>query len=52
MNDGDNAAGTTTPGDDLINCATSGGGSVTVVHNSHLGLEASTGGFRNNLSFG
>ncbi|MGE0643512.1 MAG: YncE family protein [Nitrospira sp.] len=37
MNDGDNAAGTTTPGDDLINCATSGGGSVTVVHNSHLG---------------
>lgn len=37
MNDGDNAAGTATPGDDLINCATSGGGSVTVVHNSHLG---------------
>ncbi len=37
MNDGDNAAGTTTPGDDLINCAASGGGSVTVVHNSHLG---------------
>lgn len=26
MNDGDNAAGTTTPGDDLINCASSGGG--------------------------
>jgi YVTN family beta-propeller protein len=37
MNDGDNAAGTATPGDDLINCAASGGGSVTVVHNSHLG---------------
>ncbi|CUS34236.1 exported hypothetical protein [Candidatus Nitrospira nitrosa] len=37
MNDGDNAAGTTTPGDDLINCASSGGGSVTVIHNSHLG---------------
>ena len=37
MNDGDNAAGTTSPGDDLINCAASGGGSVTVVHNSHLG---------------
>jgi YVTN family beta-propeller protein len=37
MNDGDNAAGSTTPGDDLINCAASGGGSVTVVHNSHLG---------------
>ena len=37
MNDGDNAAGTTTPGDDLINCGASGGGSVTVVHNSHLG---------------
>ncbi len=37
MNDGDNAAGSTTPGDDLIHCATSGGGSVTVVHNSHLG---------------
>jgi DNA-binding beta-propeller fold protein YncE len=37
MNDGDNAAGTTMPGDDLINCAASGGGSVTVVHNSHLG---------------
>ncbi len=37
MNDGDNAAGTTTPGDDLINCAASGGGSVTVIHNSHLG---------------
>jgi DNA-binding beta-propeller fold protein YncE len=37
MNDGDNAPGTTTPGDDLVNCATQGGGSVTVVHNSHLG---------------
>jgi YVTN family beta-propeller protein len=44
MNDGDNAAGTTTPGDDLINCnnlARVGGpvvgGSVTILHNSHLG---------------
>ncbi|UVT15410.1 MAG: hypothetical protein H8K04_16605 [Nitrospira sp.] len=37
MNDGDNAPGTTTPGDDLINCAAQGGGSVTVIHNSHLG---------------
>jgi YVTN family beta-propeller protein len=44
MNDGDNAQNTTTPGDDLINCnnqARTGGavvgGSVTVVHNSHLG---------------
>jgi hypothetical protein len=44
MNDGDNAPNTTTPGDDLINCnnpARTGGavvgGSVTVVHNSHLG---------------
>jgi YVTN family beta-propeller protein len=38
MNDGDNAAGTTTPGDDLVNCtAQGGGGSVTVVHNGHLG---------------
>lgn len=44
MNDGDNAAGTTTPGDDLINCnnparvgGAVGGGSVTVLHNSHLG---------------
>lgn len=37
MNDGDNAGGTGTPGDDLINCAVQGGGSVTVVHNSHLG---------------
>ncbi|MBX3349355.1 MAG: hypothetical protein KF747_11480 [Nitrospira sp.] len=37
MNDGDNATGTTTPGDDLVNCATQGGGSVTVIHNSHLG---------------
>jgi DNA-binding beta-propeller fold protein YncE len=39
MNDGDNAPGTTTPGDDLVNCAPQGqvGGSVTVMHNSHLG---------------
>ncbi|MDK2742736.1 MAG: hypothetical protein H8K03_08595 [Nitrospira sp.] len=37
MNDGDNAPATTTPGDDLINCAVQGGGSVTVIHNSHLG---------------
>jgi YVTN family beta-propeller protein len=43
-NDGDNAAGTATPGDDLINCnnATRLGGpvtgsSVTILHNSHLG---------------
>jgi DNA-binding beta-propeller fold protein YncE len=44
MNDGDNAAGTSTPGDDLINCnnlARPGGpvpgSSVTILHNSHLG---------------
>lgn len=37
MNDGDNAGGTSTPGDDLVNCAAHGGGSVTVIHNSHLG---------------
>jgi hypothetical protein len=37
MNDGDNAGGTLTPGDDLINCAAQGGGSVTALHNSHLG---------------
>lgn len=37
MNDGDNTSGTTTPGDDLINCAVPTGGSVTVLHNSHLG---------------
>lgn len=37
MNDGDNAGGTATPGDDLINCAAQSGGSVTVIHNSHLG---------------
>jgi hypothetical protein len=37
MNDGDNATGTTTPGDDLINCAVQTGGSVTILHNSHLG---------------
>ena len=43
-NDGDNAAGTSTPGDDLINCnnpARPGGpvpgSSVTILHNSHLG---------------
>ena len=37
MNDGDNTSGTTTPGDDLINCAVPTGGSVTILHNSHLG---------------
>ncbi|OQW31820.1 MAG: hypothetical protein A4E19_20110 [Nitrospira sp. SG-bin1] len=38
MNDGDNAQNTTTPGDDLVHCAAQGGGgSVTVIHNSHLG---------------
>ena len=37
MNDGDNATNTTTPGDDLINCAVQTGGSVTILHNSHLG---------------
>ena len=37
MNDGDNAPGTLTPGDDLINCAVPTGGSVTILHNSHLG---------------
>ena len=37
MNDGDNAGGTPTPGDDLINCAVQTGGSVTILHNSHLG---------------
>lgn len=37
MHDGDNAPGSTTPGDDLVNCAAQGGGSVTVMHNSHLG---------------
>jgi YVTN family beta-propeller protein len=37
MNDGDNAGGTLTPGDDLINCAVQTGGSVTILHNSHLG---------------
>ena len=43
-NDGDNAAGTTTPGDDLINCNNPArvggpvtGSSVTILHNSHLG---------------
>jgi hypothetical protein len=37
MNDGDNAQGSSTPGDDLVNCAAQGGGSVTVLHNGHLG---------------
>ena len=37
MNDGDNAGGTLLPGDDLVNCAAQGGGSVTALHNSHLG---------------
>jgi hypothetical protein len=44
MNDGDNAPGTTTPGDDLINCNNPArlggpvpGSSVTILHNSHLG---------------
>jgi hypothetical protein len=44
MNDGDNATGTATPGDDLINCNNPArvggpvlGGSVTLLHNSHLG---------------
>jgi DNA-binding beta-propeller fold protein YncE len=36
MNDGDNSGGAT-PGDDLIHCALQGGGSVTAIHNSHLG---------------
>ena len=38
MNDGDNSPSPTTAGDDLVNCRTQGGGSVTVVHNSHTGL--------------
>jgi len=37
MNDGDNSQNTPTPGDDLINCAGPTGGSVTILHNSHLG---------------
>src|SRR5262245_36950735 len=37
MNDGDNTGGTLTPGDDLVNCAAQRGGSVTALHNSHLG---------------
>jgi YVTN family beta-propeller protein len=37
MNDGDNVQGSTTPGDDLVNCAAQSGGSVTVLHNGHLG---------------
>lgn len=36
MNDGNDAAGASS-GDDLVNCATQTGGSVTVMHNSHLG---------------
>ena len=47
MNDGDNTTGSTTPGDDLINCNNPArvggaveGGSVTVLHNSHLGSNA------------
>ena len=36
MNDGNDAAGATS-GDDLVNCSTQTGGSVTVMHNSHLG---------------
>jgi len=43
-NDGDNAAGSATPGDDLINCNNPArvggavtGSSVTILHNSHLG---------------
>ena len=36
MNDGDTTVGPT-HGDDLVNCASQGGGSVTVIHNSHLG---------------
>lgn len=42
MNDGDNAGGAATAGDDLINCAAQGGGSVTVLHNSHLGPGGTT----------
>ena len=37
MNDGDNLGGPATAGDDLVNCAAQGGGSVTAVHNSHFG---------------
>lgn len=36
MNDG-NEETATNPGDDVVNCATQTGGSVTVIHNSHLG---------------
>ena len=36
MNDGNDVAGATS-GDDLVNCGTQPGGSVTVMHNSHLG---------------
>jgi DNA-binding beta-propeller fold protein YncE len=35
MNDGDSAGAT--EGDDLINCPAQTGGSVTILHNSHLG---------------
>lgn len=44
MNDGDNVTGSPTLGDDLVNCNNPArvggplvGGSVTIVHNSHLG---------------
>jgi len=37
MNDGDNLNGPAVAGDDTINCAAQGGGSVTAIHNSHLG---------------
>jgi hypothetical protein len=44
MNDGDNAGSTLTPGEDLINCNNPArvggpvvGGSITILHNSHLG---------------
>ncbi|MEK7762815.1 MAG: hypothetical protein AAB433_14665 [Nitrospirota bacterium] len=40
MNDGDNQNGPAVAGDDTINCATQTGGSVTIIHNSHLGLGA------------
>ena len=37
MNDGDNLNGPAVAGDDTINCAAQTGGSVTIIHNSHLG---------------
>lgn len=40
MNDGDNLNGPAVAGDDTINCAAQTGGSVTIIHNSHLGLGA------------